>query len=552
MKTTMRSRLRPLIAFLALLGLAAARDARASLAVTAERSQLLELAAQLDPLKLEKPRNVLAGGYLGPFGIQLHPSCIAYAKEQGIGAEQLENGFDEVAYAAFKAMAVDCLGKYGELKPYLLEWIAQFRRTVITCTRASGHDFGASAMNIGMKAGLLAVLQPNERAGIDTSGLVGSLPRNFKTVIVYSSTRLKSTLTEGDAFDVRTLLHEVLHSTNANNRTDHDEVERFAPGANGSCGGDIGVDRVNQIATMCSETPVGRSSLTASRYLFERMGRCGSRDCRRLFTGEAEALDVVDAVANHYAPTHGLSNDAADSLCAKLYDEGACATALARDGEKITAGAIPELNAAGDELRARLYQLFPQYPVGFSADVLARFPSVADEFRAAEPSPCFQAVFQPVPGGGYAVRGAEPPESANPSPETRYATALTQASARLTTLPQCSAPAERAKVAKALGTAHSEVMPVFLSSAYGPLLKQRYQHRCESSYKIDAPGPLDSKLRQLVGPELFDRYLGLLERFHWRSPKFDCQAARLAPLKGMTAINALVSGGGPKKPVCKK
>ncbi|MBI3541762.1 MAG: hypothetical protein HY075_00600, partial [Deltaproteobacteria bacterium] len=164
--------------------------------------------------------------------------------------------------------------------------------------------------------------------------------------------------------------------------------------------------------------------------------------------------------------------------------------------------------------------------------------------------PCFKSVFETTPGGSYLVRGAELPRYDEPAPDGRWYATVTQAFLKINTSPLCPLfGPDRDGVTELVQKLHAKVAPVFASSAYGRLIKPRYQRKAELDYEI--PGGIDSgglRLRELVGASLFDRYLALLKRFHFRSPDFDCEAARLFPLKGAAAMGALL--GTPAGKAC--
>lgn len=542
---------RPFSLLLFMLALVAgACPALAEDALTPEEEQLVKLAQGLDPIKEGLPRETVPGGYRSPLGMQLHPSCIKYAEATGKSRMHVEQRFRAMTFATLKAGPLKCVSKYPELQPYLNQVVSHLRRAVVTCTYRNKSDVHFGAMNIYSELGLPSELRPDERKGISLAGLTKSLPNAYKTVIMYTRDYFLSTIVESTAATDMAysngLLHELLHSTEANNRSDHNEVEFVSPKKGAACGDDIRVDRVNVIADLCTNTSLAGSSADhVEQDLFERISQCGAAQCEKLFMSTVPPpADMVEAVMKGYETSKGLPREKAQSVCAKIYDEGYCRHTLEAKHKKknplsgkieeftmadnVTAGAIPQLRDLGDRLRDRLYELFPHTPVQLNKDVLNVSPGAAELIRSQSHTPCFKAVFNDVVGGSLYLKNAAFDDSKPLTPKERFEQTVRIATKKLVSLPECttgSATYEANYILEGLNKLNHDIDMAFTHNVYSDQIAPRIARKAETWAVINYP--MDSRLENLIGASLLGEYIETLKKVHYKSPEFSCRAAGL-------------------------
>lgn len=504
--------------------------ALAAVTLTPAQQKLVEQARAFDPLQENKPRATIKGGFTTSLGLQFHRNCFDLLGSTLVSREQAERNLDAVVFDAFERIALKCPAKHPELDKYFREWITMLRRSVIVCTAKKRKELDYSAMNLNSKGSLKPYLSARETAELETPSFfkLGSFSSDHKPTILYPSDTFVSAAvsTPSDLlWDSQLLIHEVLHSTSANNRRDHNDVEKIGPGKAGACGNDVGIDRINMITAMCADEKLDDDlKITAEDYVFKRTNLCGPRQCEKLFADPTVTLDLADVFDNFYTPTSGLKLSSARRVCARMYEEGACRHDLALQGEKITATKFAELNRIGALIRERLYELFPHTPAQLHPRVLDLAPGYRDSLRALSGDPCFKSVFKDVVGGALYVRDADLGEARTPS-ERFYAT-INAARMKIARAPECGTFWPAYNLRGILdGLNYQVASKLFYKSAYSEMIQYRYQNKAEISFE-PAFMQEHAELRELVGGELFDSYLAAVRKYHYKSPEFRCSELR--------------------------
>jgi hypothetical protein len=278
--------------------------------------------------------------------------------------------------------------------------------------------------------------------------------------------------------------------------------------------------------------------------LFETMSSgCGFRKgCEDLFSGrysdEQTGVPLSAIIRDHFVPSRGLSSKSAQSLCLRIYDEGACRYAVKTQGELMTATKHRELNTLGERIRTRLRQLFPLNPVQISAELLNIFPAIRDQLLSQKDTPCFKQTFDITQNGNLYVKERTPDFGEyRVDPTIGAMTAIYAATARCTHETLDSSPYRQAlqNLIKEYNEFHS-------SAIFYDMLLKRYQHQAESHFLVVEDSPEDSLGKKYLGQELWQEYLSALKRLHHESPFFDCEAAGLKPVKALKAFKTLIEG----------
>ena len=271
----------------------------------------------------EDPRAALSGGYVTPLGTQFHPICFDYYEKTNPNRSLDRTKIDASVREAAEKI-ISCAERHPELsEAYLKPALQHLQRAVITCSKKIKYPvigFNAGAVNITASSIAPLVLNEDERAGIDF--FVGedanrSMTAAFRTTIA---------VTRRDDFPVvssSTLLHELLHSTGANNHGIRGHAHRYEartgpswsfsdPKATNACSLWHYSDRISFIENLCTASNVEES-------VFHEMSGCGQKRCTDVFT-----KSDVSWIEKGYSPAKNLTKKQATSLCTRLYSHGAC------------------------------------------------------------------------------------------------------------------------------------------------------------------------------------------------------------------------------------
>lgn len=491
-------------------------------------------ALELDELGNDKPVPGIPGGYVSPFGIQIHPSCFEYAQAGSASKrKEAEAGFERWARAAFREVT-RCESKYPELKPYLRQWISQFRRMRVTCTSKSQRDAKFSGINLPHGAALSVVLSDYEREGIEVDPEKGlaALPVEHRSVVVFPRDVFTPAITEDPlgAFGrdhLDTMIHEGLHSTQANNHSDHNCITSYRPEKGKAwCSDDnIAADRISIVSQLCSNTEVWNGK-KVPEAMFDRVSGCGIGKCERLFADDHHGTsDLLGKLNKIYLPNKGLGKEKAKSLCSRIYDEGACAYDLRTQGKELARG-NPTLKAVGKKVRARLEKLFVPAAARIAPEVLAMFPGAISSFKG---TPCFDALISQGRGGALTLtaRGrtlaARRPSGAAASPSRYFDDAMIDFKNAVSRAPECQDEAGK-ELHGQLDSFHDRAGLPFRESFYKDAVARRYAGEAEALWPGADRFYGDKYLATLLGDELTREYIGALKKLHYQSRDVDCVA----------------------------
>ncbi|MEW6056960.1 MAG: hypothetical protein AB1540_10130 [Bdellovibrionota bacterium] len=487
----------------------------------------------------ERRKPIPNGGYSSPWGPIVHPSCFQYASEKTRyrGRKKAERAIDLWFEQTFLTVTQSCASRYENLKdPYLKQWVTQFKRTVLTCSAKldlKRKTEIAVAANISRKSDLPKVLLPREMEGIDLGKEdLEALPSAFKTTIVFPKSLFSEVLTvfasNNPAYETQqhlasdTLIHEVLHSTQANNRRDHNQIR---PNSN-----KLRLDRILVITRMCTRM----SQDSADHALIEPLLFPGSlaksplqlaqnlKNCHNLFTSRTGF-----SLESKYLPSKGLSAIQAASLCQAIASTARCWRKLRTEGARFTKNS-PLLMKFTDAFRKRFTELALPDTNEISPTIVSWSPRLQNLLSRPISSSCLQDAFQITEG--KAVRIATPYTigfSFEANPGEHILTKVQSAIDQLQSLSLCD-DNERRDFLEAFQELHSNLAEVFRSAIYQDFVLKRLNHQAEASYR--PPGRLsnltspdrNSLFRELIGEGLYDSYLYTLEQVHHLSPKYEC------------------------------
>ncbi len=490
-------------------------------------------ALKLDRLGNTRPVPGIPDAYVSPFGTQVHPSCFDYAARSGTPRAQAEVAVEGWLRETFQTM-VSCESRYPEFKPYLQEWVSQFRRARITCTSKTMAQTKMSAQNMPLGMGVLLGLSENEREGIEIPDNLASLPREYRSVVILPVDSFALGIKSGAVKDSSGawardfIFHEVLHSTHANNRWDHDQVENKDPAATGCDNDNITGDRINVVSMLCTGSALVDDK-SAEQVLFDRMSGCGAGKCVRLFAEDHyDTHDILDYLSQPWMPTEGLSQKNAEKLCQRIYNQGQCSSDLAAQGANLTKGA-PKLRELGGKLRERLHHLFVPGAARIAPEVLAAIPT-GKYLLEKRDTACFKDVFKLAPGGALYLReGASRVRSSGSSHELasprRFFMDSQQAMSRAVAGSAACAGAEGRQLTRLLEDFGNVVdWSLFKSTAYTDFLARRYSGEAEANPTGFGPAFHFGSWEAVLGKGLVEEYGKAIELLHYQSSSVSCEA----------------------------
>jgi len=507
-----------------------------------------ERAKKLDKLKNTHWRETIKDskrkdwGYRSPFGLQIHPSCFKAAEKKGKTPDDVRKAFEPYFRTVFETVE-SCKRNYPEINQYLEEWVTHFRRTVLSCA-----DIDHSKYGINLALASVLDIESYATEGLGQVHAFSSLPNELKSTVIVSKPWLDSVLNTrptfiSDEHDIAALIHEVLHSTHANNRWDHDWAQKRTAFASGACGDeDILTDRINLVTEIC----VSRSNqpVNPRRDLFKRIGSCGFNSCVRIFNEDLmESGSVIARIASHWAPARGLSNTDSRNLCIKLYNEGYCEkqVAILRENESYVRGAVkedPRWTEVTNKVRARLYKFFPRDRFVITKKYLDSTPhseEINQLITVLKDKPCFKKIFELLPNGNLKCLSCPK--------QSREAILGTLRWARLDIKKNLYSPVclSDRRAFHALARLNdlmyrwvTEVENLSQSNSIWTL----YQPFFFSGYE-----PLTPRLwLSILGPDLLQEFNDAIKKKYW---KFDCKTAGFYPLHNSEELDRILK----RKPV---
>lgn len=292
---------------------------------------------QLDAHPNQNPHRLttdIAGAFRSKLDIQVHPYCFQFAPSnlsQGQIQSRLEKAFHQIA-----EKMLQCQTDFSELRPFLREWVHQFRRAVILCSPKKALEFASkkrkaiNAIHVNLMVSLLSRLPRKAYAGvIDRVNFFQHLPYHGKPTFFLASDVFQKLLDlEESLWAQRIVIHEVLHAARADNRSEHgdfDHPQYFFAFKHGEQ--NIMQDRIHLLSYACSQAPFydmeSNQNYSILHILHDRMQSNGnSKECVQVFTKAGSSLSQYEEWQSNYPIS--LPQNQAEALCKKMEKTGHC------------------------------------------------------------------------------------------------------------------------------------------------------------------------------------------------------------------------------------
>lgn len=225
-------------------------------------------------------------------GYYLHSSCVRQFASLGYTREQGARAFDLAMKETVDSIVL-CKERFPEMEVYLNQWISSFRRQEFHC---------------GAVSSMLA-----------SDDAVASSNGSNSTFIGAGGT-LKSILNGGDR---EALIHEIFHSTGANNRHEHNDLNSDP----WQCGSVRVRDRVYMVTELCSPLRLdGRGNAKGrfghARDLYKTIKKCGLENgCVKIFDGSYNNQGVLESMMLY---SNDMARDQAQRLCQRIESHYDC------------------------------------------------------------------------------------------------------------------------------------------------------------------------------------------------------------------------------------
>jgi hypothetical protein len=342
-----------------------------------------------------------------PFGMRFESSCSQMLDSAADSRKKQLASLSATISAAFYRV-LRCRSRYPELDSWIRQWISSARRQNISCANEAfkGTKFDASnayndhttlskdafEMMIGASS---TDLDKDTIALIPLSGIVGSF------------------------------IHEIFHSTGANNRFDHNDLQLRLPRHHVNertnldvveCNDDIAQDRINLIESLCTDRPLPDAKQNAALELSARMAQCPeSKGCVGVFSNDTFSNQVTLGTSqgnpNQVIPSEKLSLMQSHLLCARIRDRFECQNSLTSffrsPRDKQEPNLTKKMSGNSDflvvikELRKRLEKITPAHTNELPGELLKADSSALAEFKTLETDSCFRSLFRVAPSGNY-------------------------------------------------------------------------------------------------------------------------------------------------------
>jgi len=283
------------------------------------------------------------------------------------------------------------------------------------------------------------------------------------------------------------------------------------------------------------------SQESASQVLADRMDMCGTdRGCREMFT--AKGNNFSEELPWYEIPNKDLSDDAATKLCARIKDDGMCLHFRNTQGKTITES-NPKLQALKNRMEQRLYQLLPRANNTIPIEVISLYPDLNQRYEEMKDGNCFKSHFSTFPGApGIFVAKQIKRENISPKdwadPKKNLLKHVRNFSDKMSILidqnpiPEC---AERNKEIKSLFfDLEQNLGKTDINATLNDVAASIYRGTFPEGSSLHDE---NSEISRLIGKDLLRDYMKGLDSFHYKSPKFDCIAAGLAPFRFMEEAN---------------
>lgn len=460
--------------------------------------------------KIYKPM-VLKGG------LQLDPSCALEAERLGASTDHLKSKLNALA-GRMMDRALKCRKAYPEMATYIDQMISRYRREVIRCEAPLGQK---------------GLVEPDPKEEQNYAAY-----NDQKNITVTQKWLKKALGHEGlgwapdDAGS--TLFHELLHSTSCNNRHDHNEIQKIAAGTEEDkkyCDDNVTMDRVAVVESLCMGGDINSSKKTASQVISDRTNMCGTdRGCRAMFTAKGNNENGL--------PSKDLDNDDATRLCERIKDDGMCLHFRQTQGKTVT-DANPKVKAARKKVKERLGKVLPGLENEVPLEVVKLFPDLHKRLEAVKDSSCFKRHFHLSPKDGTLSSIRTTAKTVDSDLWKNSSSAMAEHFFKLSR--EYSAFIGKFPPDQECGETEKEIKDVLssldekitASSSFIPVryfIKSLNDNEYPEFEELRQP---DSALYRLLGKAVVEDYVSAMDKFHYDSPHFDCEASGLAPFRVM-------------------
>ncbi|HTL11723.1 MAG TPA: hypothetical protein VL588_04510 [Bdellovibrionota bacterium] len=473
-------------------------------------------------------------------GPRLSPDCMRLGKARIMDGAKVEALLRQWVTDAFAEVS-DCGGKYANLAPYIREWKSHAKKMTITCTDPDVSKTDYAGMYTGDDH--FEIIRPALWGVMADRG--GSYTENYT-----NSEGKPDGITTGYDRAVEILIHEIFHSTDANNRDDHNFIETFDEVHDGVCGDNVTMDRVCVVSSLCTGLPFVRGAVNAQVGLFSRMTQCGkARGCTDVFTGKASHYSLWEDLFGE--PNSDLLSDAeAGRLCNQVRSRGFCEYQLGKQGDVITLG-NPLLKRFQPLLLDRLGSVLPRAVNMLPAALINAVPGARESLQKISGGACFKRLFMLNNLGDLDAVHNHIAHEAIPAPFVYFGGYWSDLpggghdlSTHVGTIGSTTSWAimDSSSDSPCHGTSESQAISDWLYDFgrewYGVDVLDLYKgalarviFRAEPGYyregRPSADDLLKQRLARLLGPELLKNYELALIKGHATSPAFDCAAAGL-------------------------
>lgn len=440
-------------------------------------------------------------------GAQIHKSCYEAAKSyRHLGRDPYKDL--EIALKTAATNILRCKAAYPELSPYISEWISTYRRHFFRCDLKDKSTTKFAAEND---------LNDNTLIGYSMVGSLLNRNQDFGFI-------------EAQA----TILHEIFHSTSANNRYDHNHIQKKEFDHKISCKEDSSFDRIVLLKSLCSGSLMNASNMNARKALALKAAKCGhNHACRNTFSGKNSNIDWYKKIFDRDASQELLNDKESISLCKKIQIDGMCLHLRETQGKAIMASSA-QIKKLHSQMKKKFQQFFPHSTNHIPLSILRLYPDIMQTFQKYQNTHSFKVLLKKLPHqkGFYAIRGPMKSVESFVDLKAHFSTIhdnLSKAAKQFKLDQKYPEPTNEILAAISALTKDT-AMTVNLNQILkllGPFLKDiREFTYYEKSTTLGYKNP-HSPMHQILGDKLFVKWQKIMNTYHPDSPYFSCKAAGL-------------------------
>jgi hypothetical protein len=491
------------------------------------QSNLFEEFVRLDPRGNEDLPSAGGEEWQTRFGLRVEPSCQTYEKLKDSRA-RFERRMEKLV-----ASTVACHKRYPELAVWLGPMVSAFRRHSLNCdaTVLGGKNYLGGRVHLSAKTSEV-LFGPNDT---------------------------------GEQFDLSILAHELLHSSGADNHDHNDHLDS-----------NIAHDKDPKHTVALRDRLITLQALCFKDVLpgyFDAMKEHGmEKVCVSTMAG-TKPKDAWTAVNLAVRRSTDLPRKTAVRLCQRIWDDGHCLSVRKSQSTRLMLSQS-EVQELQKQIRRRLQKVLPQNVRKIPNALLELVPGTKAELEKLQKNSCFTQIFNVSDSGdiflrreraGYfAKSGMQIAEGWDPA---GYLEALRSSLQLYGPNAHCSEDHLNA-VLDWIRTLTYRVEQTYDGRTYGNMqrlaLATEFAEKNENGHSAEAPGidyesyndywqrnaqEVEAAARGeeagriatlspqlLLGDELIKKYYALVDRFHPRSPHFDCTAAGLTLFQSGTEL----------------